>query len=200
MRRRLVWLAAILMVFVIAGLILARGRGITSLRAPLPMEAFVARAAWRFLVPRAARAAVNPVPDDPAVLQEALEHWADHCATCHGEDGSGDTSIGRRVYPPVPDMRTARTQRLSDGELFYAIERGMPWTAMPGWSNGTAEGGHDSWALVRFIRHLPVLTEAERTEIERLTPKPPPNDARDREIDEFLSGGAPPSEPKGPDR
>jgi hypothetical protein len=39
--------------------------------------------------------------------------------------------IGRRVYPPVPDMREAPTQGLTDGELFYAIEQGIPWTAMP---------------------------------------------------------------------
>jgi hypothetical protein len=86
-------------------------------------------------------------------------------------------------------MRTARTQRLSDGELFYAIERGVPWTAMPGWSTGTPDGERESWALVRFIRHLPVLTEAERADIERLTPRPPPNEQRDREIDEFLKSG-----------
>src|SRR5688572_15291535 len=99
MKRRLLWLVALLIILVAAALAAVRGKGITALRAPLPMEAFIARAAWRFLIPGDARSAVNPVPDDPAALREGLEHWADHCATCHGNDGSGDTTIGRRIYP-----------------------------------------------------------------------------------------------------
>ena len=86
-------------------------------------------------------------------------------------------------------MRAARTQRLTDGELFYAIEQGIPWTAMPGWSNGTREGEQDSWKLVRFIRHLPSLTPAELTGMEKFNPRSPAELKRDRDIDDFLRGG-----------
>jgi hypothetical protein len=47
---------------------------------------------------------------------------------CHANDGGGETSLGRNVYPPAPDMREARTQGMSDGALFYVIENGVPWT------------------------------------------------------------------------
>ena len=73
-------------------------------------------------------------------------------------DGSGDTSIGRSLYPPAPDMRAARTQALSDGELFAIIENGIRLTGMPAWGTGTPEGERDSWALVHFIRRMPSLT------------------------------------------
>jgi mono/diheme cytochrome c family protein len=148
-------------------------------------------AAWRFMVPAHARDTTNPVPASADVLKEARDHWADHCALCHDNDGSGDTSVGRRVYPPVPDVRTPQVQRLTDGELFYAIEHGVPWTAMPGWTTGTAAGEEQSWALVRFIRHLPALTTDELKEMEAINPRTPTSPQEQRDIDEFLKGPLP---------
>ena len=185
-------IVAVALVAVLAGLlILVRGNGISAVNArPWPFEARGAKAAWRFLVPPSARDAPNPVDLTPAVLKSAREHFADHCASCHDNDGSGATTVGRRVYPRAPDMREASTQRLTDGELFYAIEQGIPFTAMPGWATGTEHGEQQSWALMHFIRHLPSITPDELKEMERLNPKAPPNDERDREIDDFLRGPA----------
>jgi mono/diheme cytochrome c family protein len=184
------WLAAGLAAGVIVALTLSKGAGIGTRRDPFFLEAQVARASWRWLVPPAIRDTANPVPDDPAVLTAAREHWADHCASCHGNDGSGNTSLGRRVYPRVPDMRAARTQRLTDGELFYAIEQGIPWTAMPGWSTSTPEGQRESWQLVRFIHHLPAITPGELRDMERFNPKSPADEQRERDIDDFLNAPA----------
>jgi mono/diheme cytochrome c family protein len=168
--------------------VVMRGAGITALRKPPAVETRAAKAAWRFLVPRDVREAANPVASSPDALRDALAHFADHCAVCHGNDGSGDTVIGRRTYPPAPDLRKRASQGLSDGELFYAIEEGIPWTAMPGWRTGTPEGARQSWGLVRFIRHLPALTADELEAMERLNPKSPGQVERDREIDDFLRG------------
>ena len=189
MRRRLITLAVVAVVLVAAVLGGLAGRGVSAVdHRPWPLEARVARLGWRWLVPAHIKTAMNPTAATASVLREAREHWADHCATCHDNDGSGETSIGRRIYPPIPDMRAPRTQELTDGELFYAIEQGIPWTAMPGWTTGRSEGEEESWALVRFIRHLPAITPEEVTAMEALNPKPPPNDAREKEIDEFLRG------------
>jgi mono/diheme cytochrome c family protein len=197
MRRFTRWGAAILLLGVIVIVVFVRGSGITATREPWPLEERMAKAAWRLLIPRDIRDATNPVPDTPEVLTAGLEHFADHCAVCHGNNGSGDTTIGRRIFPRSPDMRAARTQNLTDGELFYAIERGIPWTAMPAWESGTPEGAEDSWKLVRFIRHLPALTPDELTAMEKLNPKSAAEQARDREIEEFLKGSDAPT-PKKP--
>lgn len=117
-------------------------------------------------------------------LHTAVEHRAGLANA-----GSGDTAIGRRVYPRVPDMRAAETQGLTDGELFYAIEQGIPWTEMPVWTTGTGDGQRESWQLVRFIRHLPAITADELKDMELLNPVPPPNGQREREIEDFLAGG-----------
>lgn len=120
------------------------------------------------------------------ILNEATEHWADHCAVCHGSDGGGSTKLSRHMYPPVPDFRASPTQGLTDGELFYAIEQGIPWTGMPAWTTGTGEGERESWALVRFIRHVPSLTPAEITRIDGLMPTSPADLKQERELEDFL--------------
>jgi mono/diheme cytochrome c family protein len=197
MRRLLMWLGVALLLAIIAGIVFVRGRGIGTDREAWPLEERMARASWRFLVPREIRDRPNPVADSAEVRTEGLEHFADHCAVCHANNGSGDSMFGTRVFPRVPDLRLPRTQQLSDGELFYAIEQGVPWTAMPRWKTGTPEGEIDSWKLVRFIRYLPAITTAELTQMEKLNPRSPSEDARDREIDEFLKGGAAPKASKG---
>ena len=191
MRRLILWGVALVFVGVVVAVVFVRGSGISAMREPWPLEERVARAGWRFMIPRETRDAANPVPSTAEVIADGLEHFADHCAVCHGNDGSGDTAIGRRIFPRAPDMRAAGTQGLTDGEVFYAIERGIPWTAMPAWGTGTPEDAEESWKLVRFIRHLPALTPQELTSMEKLNPKSAGELARDREIDEFLKGSGP---------
>ena len=36
-------------------------------------------------------------------------------------DGSGQTILGKGLYPKPPDLRAAGTQNKSDGELYYTI-------------------------------------------------------------------------------
>src|SRR5262245_17919413 len=177
-------LIVLIVVVLVAGLILSRGKGCQSRRAPLPLEPAAARSALRWATPSATASAANPVKNTPEVLHDAMAHWADHCAICHGNDGRG-TPMGRSLYPPAPDMRAAATQELSDGELFYMIERGIPLTGMPAWGNGTADGEKASWALVRFIRHLPQVTPQDLVEMEKLNPKSQADVAREKDIQDF---------------
>lgn len=153
------------------------------------MEARVALAARAWLIPPAARTAVNPVPATPEVVEAGLAHWADHCATCHANDGSGDTALGRSLYPPAPDMRGGRTQGMTDGELFYIIEQGVPLTGMPAWSTGTDDGATASWELVRFIRHLPSLTSDDLSRMAALNPRSAAQIENERRLQDFLKGG-----------
>ena len=138
---------------------------------PTAVEAFVARQLRHFSVPLAARQAVNPVALTDEVLAEGREHFADHCALCHGNDGRGDTPIGRNLYPRAPDMTARATQSLSDGELFAIIENGVRLTGMPAWGGTGLHDEEDSWELVHFIRHLPSLTAVELAEMEKLNPR-----------------------------
>jgi mono/diheme cytochrome c family protein len=152
-----------------------------------PLEAWAARQARTLAIPKTVKETPNPVPDTPETLQEARAHWADHCASCHGNDGKGQTEMGPRLYPPAPDMTAQTTQRLSDGELFYIIQNGIRLTGMPGW--GAAHTGEeDSWKLVRFIRHLPSLSPSELQNMEKLNPKSPHELEEEQQEEQFLKG------------
>ena len=147
-------------------------------------------------ISRQARGLRNPVERSPEAIASGRAHFADHCASCHANDGSGNTTMGRGLYPRAPDMRLARTQDLSDGELFYIIENGVRLTGMPAWGTGTPSGELASWMLVHFIRHLPGLTDAELVEMEGLNPAPP-DQVRQRILEEeFLRGDVAPSAPR----
>ncbi|HWZ49985.1 MAG TPA: c-type cytochrome [Granulicella sp.] len=118
-----------------------------------------------------------------------MAHWADHCTACHANNGSGDTMYGKTMYPRPPDMRQKDTQQMSDGELYYTIKNGVRLTGMPSFGD---PGDDDvaSWKFVVFIRHLPQLTFAEETEMQRLNPKSPDEIQEEKEEEEFLRGDA----------
>ena len=184
-------LVLLIVVLVLAGAAAAYsilGRGLGTRVQPSAIEATISRALRGLATPRAMRNAKNPVEPTAAVLDEALAHFADHCASCHGNDGSGQTEIGRSFYPPAPDMRVAPTQSLTDGELFSIIENGIRLTGMPAWSTGTPEGEHGSWALVHFIRRLPSLSPDDLARMEALNPKSPDQFREEEETRRFLAG------------
>src|SRR5215468_1650427 len=115
--------------------------GVSARDQPTQAEVFVARRLRHLAIPMAARQMSSPEPSTAASVKAGMEHFADHCAICHGNDGSGDTEIGKALYPKAPDMRKDETQSLSDGEIYYIIENGVRFTGMPGWGTGKAEAG-----------------------------------------------------------
>jgi mono/diheme cytochrome c family protein len=165
---------------------------------PNRLEAFAAQRLRRLAMGSTARDRTNPVPQSPAAIRDGLEHFADHCAVCHANNGSGNTEMGRGLYPKVPDMRLAATQQLTDGELFYVIENGVRFTGMPAWSTGTDDGEQASWHLVHFIRHLPQATADELAAMERLNPRSPEAMDQEKEREKFLEGDDGPAPPKPP--
>ena len=166
---------------VLAGLVLvlAAGGGLTYLQVhglsarakPTAVEEWVARRVRGLATPSSVRDAVNPVKLTELVLAEARDHFADHCAVCHGNRGDGKTMIGEGMFPPPPDMRAAATQNLTDGEIMNVIREGVRFTGMPGFG-GSDE---DNWKLTHFVRHLPKLSANEHAlmkEINNLEGKP----------------------------
>ena len=184
------FVALIVLVAVLGGVVaytVAR-RGLNTRSEPSGMEELLARTMRRLATPSSVRDMTNPVQPTPEVLGEGLEHFADHCASCHANNGSGDTEMGLSLYPRAPDMRAASTQELSDGELFSIIENGIRLTGMPAWGTGTPEGQRASWALVHFIRRLPTLTDEEIARMEQLNPKTAEQWREEEEARRFLAG------------
>ncbi len=190
-------LALVVVALLIAATASLLHNGLSSRAKPTFLEAMLARNARHMAIPAGARKQQNPIPASPDNLRDARRHFADHCTVCHGNEGTGDTPIGKGLYPKPPDLRAEDTQKLSDGELFWIIENGVRFTGMPafGGSHGSEE---DSWKLVRFIRHLPQLSTDERLEMERYNPKGPEDRAEENEEEDFLRGAPVQQKPESP--
>ena len=155
---------------------------------PSELENTMARLVRHWATPGKFREATNPVQASPEILKEGLHHFADHCATCHANDGSGKTDMGPNFYPPTPDLRDSVIQSMSDGELFYIIHFGVRFTGMPAWGKGDPEKDLDSWKLVHFIRHLPKITPQEIAEMKKFNPMTPQKREEQEALERFLAG------------
>ena len=187
------WAMVLIVVAIITGVgvyaIRLQQRGFDTRSQPSVVEAFLAKKSRSWAIPERARLLQNPMPASDEMLAHGRNHWADHCATCHANNGSGETQIGRNLYPKAPDMRLPETQSLSDGELYYIIRNGVRMTGMPAWGNPEAgELDHDTWMLVLFIRHLPQITTEEEQAMKALNPKTFAERAEEQKEEEFLNG------------
>jgi mono/diheme cytochrome c family protein len=111
----------------------------------------------RSIKSHAASTEAPPGLDDPAKLVMGVEHFAAHCAVCHGAPGVPKGDIAKGLYPASPDLAVNST-RYTEAELFWIIKHGIKMTGMPAWADHSDE---ELWATVAFIRKLPGMTPEE---------------------------------------
>jgi cytochrome c len=162
--------------------------GFSAKTEPHALEVWMARQIRHLAIPIEERNAQNPIPLSPDVIKESLAHFADHCALCHANDGSGQMPIGKNVNPKALDLRLPDIQSMSDGEIFWVIRNGIRFTAMPAWGEGDPAQDKDSWKLVHFIRHLPQLTPDELDQMKALNPKTKKDLEEEAAFGQFLQG------------
>ncbi|GAC1418461.1 MAG: hypothetical protein NVS9B15_01300 [Acidobacteriaceae bacterium] len=176
--------------------------GFSTRTPPTGVETTMATTMRDMAVPGRYKTMKNPVAVTPEVIHEGLAHYADHCAVCHANNGSGDSILGKGMYPRPPNLAGEETQSMSDGEIYYPIAYGIRLSGMPAFGDPT-DNDLESWKLVTFIRHLPKLTTAEQAEMEALNPKSPEEFKEEQEEAQFLNGGdssaatSTPHHPKG---
>lgn len=75
-----------------------------------------------------ASAATTPMLPTADSLESGREEYNEHCAACHGLDGSGRDQFEADFLSRVPRL-TGDAQNLTDGELYFVISRGIRNTA-----------------------------------------------------------------------
>ena len=89
-----------------------------------------------------------------AFAADAAANWSQHCASCHGKDGSGSTMMGKKLG--VKDYRDAKVQAaFSDGEVESAIKDGVKEGGkekMKAYKDKISE--EEVKALVAYVRSL----------------------------------------------
>jgi mono/diheme cytochrome c family protein len=123
----------------------------------------VARKIRNFAIPTSERQSKTTPDASPENLQQARELFIEHCASCHGLDGSARTQLGENLYPRVPDLRASQTQTLTDGELHYIIENGVQLTGMPAFTDLHEGSRRGAWLLVLYIRNLTKQNQAQKS-------------------------------------
>jgi len=187
LRMAIITLVAVVLVGAVGIVWLVNANGFSARTPPTFVERVVMRAIHRWSVPSAARGLKNPVAFSPEVWVDSRAHFADHCASCHGNDGRGNTEMGRNLFPKAPDMRLASTQDKTDGELYWIIENGIRLTGMPAWGKGATDDA-DTWKLVHFVRQLAQLTPQQLKEMEAANPKSPAELQEEKDDERFLAG------------
>ena len=111
----------------------------------------------RSIKAHAAGIQVPPDFDNPANIPTGVEHFAAHCAVCHGAPGVPRGDIGQGLYPAPPDL--AKTAPLYSGaELFWIVKNGIKMTGMPAWRD---HSDAELWATVAFVKKLPGMSEQD---------------------------------------
>jgi mono/diheme cytochrome c family protein len=101
-----------------------------------------------FKVPDGLVGKSNPVKPTPEGMAHARKMWGYDCAICHGETGDGNGELAHDIKPPLKDYRNADSLKgMSDGELFYIIQKGKG--QMP--SEGDRAKEADIWNMVSLI-------------------------------------------------
>jgi mono/diheme cytochrome c family protein len=159
--------AVLILALALGGLyVYGRGHGFSVRDQPTWMERTMARNARKIATPADAKDLKNPREQQTSdAIAEADEHFVEHCGSCHGIDGRGDTVIGKNLYPKVPDMSQPETQQLSDGEIYYIISNGIRLTGMPSW--GSEDRPEAIWDLVSLVRRLPKLSPEETQRLQK---------------------------------
>ncbi|MFI5398780.1 MAG: ethylbenzene dehydrogenase-related protein [Candidatus Binatia bacterium] len=83
--------------------------------------------------------------------------YLQHCAVCHGPNGDGKGPAAYLLFPKPRDFTRGVFKFRStptiptDADLLRTVTQGVPGTAMPGWSNLSAD---DRQAVITYIKSL----------------------------------------------
>jgi mono/diheme cytochrome c family protein len=119
---------------------------------------WVLRAARIHSIRRHAAGIVPPFElDDRARILTGADHYADHCAICHGSPDPRVSSIADALSPKAPELTNGR-RRYSPGELFWIVKNGIKMSGMPSWAS---HSDTELWSVVAFLERLPTLSPEE---------------------------------------
>lgn len=100
---------------------------------------------------------VPPGFDAPDKTAIGIDHFAAHCAVCHGAPGVPRGAIAKGMYPLPPDLAAA-VKQYSPAELFWILKHGIKMSGMPAWADHSDD---ELWATVGFIKQLPGMSEQD---------------------------------------
>jgi len=102
---------------------------------------------WLHKVPAKDRGRPNPFVGDPDAPAAGAKIFAEHCASCHGEDAAGRIQ-GKHIRP---NLHADRIKQATPGELFWLLTNGSLKNGMPPWSRLPEP---QRWQLITYLKTL----------------------------------------------
>lgn len=101
---------------------------------------------------------------DASSAKEGETVYTKNCQSCHGDVGKNNSL--KSLKPTPPDLSSATTQKLSDGELFYVLSTGRG--LMPNFKEVLSET--DRWNAISYIRsfnnsYVQVLSKTDPSKV-----------------------------------
>jgi mono/diheme cytochrome c family protein len=91
-----------------------------------------------------------PMPVTNDLVKRGQERFGIYCVVCHGVDGHGDGKAVTFGFPKPPDLLTADTMALTNGEIFDIISNGQGKML----SYGYRVKPSDRWAVIAYLRAM----------------------------------------------
>ena len=98
---------------------------------------------WLSRVPAKAAARPNPLEHDVQAKTAGALLFAQHCASCHGEDARGKDN--------KPDLHSEHVAAATPGQLYWLLTNGSLKNGMPSWSRLSEQ---QRWAVVTYLKSL----------------------------------------------
>ncbi|MHB8540853.1 MAG: c-type cytochrome [Candidatus Acidiferrales bacterium] len=122
-------------------------------------KAAVAPAASAAVLPADAAKLANPVKPTAASIAAGKQMYGYDCAMCHGANGSGKGDLAADMKLTLKDYREpASLKDMSDGEMFYIIQKGKG--DMSG--EGDRQKPEEIWNMINYLRSLSARTHAAK--------------------------------------
>jgi glucose/arabinose dehydrogenase len=99
--------------------------------------------------PAAASSLVNPYAGQAEAAQTGSALYAQHCASCHGQNAEGSGNI--------PALAHSAVQSAPEGEVFWFVTTGSVNNGMPSWSSLPEQ---QRWQIVTYLRTLQAVPAA----------------------------------------
>ncbi|MHB8413429.1 MAG: c-type cytochrome [Candidatus Acidiferrales bacterium] len=111
------------------------------------------------VMPADAAKLANPVKPTGASIAAGKQMYGYDCAMCHGANGSGKGDLAADMKLTLKDYREpASLKDMSDGEMFYIIQKGKG--DMSG--EGDRQKPEEIWNMINYLRSLSARTHAAK--------------------------------------
>jgi mono/diheme cytochrome c family protein len=101
-------------------------------------------------------ALTSPLPaQDPAVVAAGRKVYFTYCHQCHGPNYDGNGTVGQSFAPLPTDLKSAKVQKQSEGQLFQHVSYGIGGSGRQPALATTIEM-QDRWRIVAFVKSLGV--------------------------------------------